>query len=107
MTELIKMVQAGVDIGGTGTRIIIHGEEGTLSTKTIPTALFNVVEQEQRSELLASYILSLIPEGTKLVSLGIGASGPVDTSSGIINNKDTLECFSFFPLVDELKNYSM
>ena len=103
MTELIKMVQAGVDIGGTGTRIIIQGEEGTLSTKTIPTALFNVVEQEQRSELLASYILSLIPEGTKLVSLGIGASGPVDTSSGIINNKDTLECFSFFPLVDELK----
>lgn len=74
------MVQAGVDIRKEpGTRIIIHGEEGTLSTKTIPTALFNVVEQEQRSELLASYILSLIPEGTKLDCLGIGASGPVDT----------------------------
>ncbi|WLI75256.1 ROK family protein [Kosakonia sp. H02] len=103
MTELINTVKAGVDLGGTGTRIIIQGESGTLNTKTIPTALFNNVEQNARSALLASHILALIPEGMKLVSLGIGASGPVDTTSGIINNKDTLECFSFFPLVSELQ----
>lgn len=99
MTNLVK---AGIDIGGTGTRIIIRGEDGTLNSKTIATAEFAGIEKSMRSDTLAAHVLSLIPEGMELESVGIGASGPVDTNLGIINNKDTLECFSFFPLVNEL-----
>lgn len=95
-------VKAGIDIGGTGTRIIIQAEAGTLNSKTIPTAEFANISKKERSAVLASHVLSLLPEGMQLGSLGIGASGPVDTSLGVINNKDTLECFSFFPLVNEL-----
>ncbi|WP_130834767.1 ROK family protein [[Erwinia] mediterraneensis] len=95
-------VKAGIDIGGTGTRIIIQAEAGTLNSKTIPTAEFANISKKERSAVLASHVLSLIPEGMQLGSLGIGASGPVDTTLGVINNKDTLECFSFFPLVNEL-----
>lgn len=95
-------VKAGIDIGGTGTRIIIQAEAGTLNSKTIPTAEFANISKKERSAVLASHVLSLLPESMQLGSLGIGASGPVDTSLGVINNKDTLECFSFFPLVNEL-----
>jgi len=96
------IVKAGIDIGGTGTRIIIHGSSGMLGSKTIATAEFANIVKEERSAALAGHVLSLIPQGMTLSTLGIGASGPVDTTSGIINNRDTLECFSFFPLVDEL-----
>lgn len=99
---MTRLLNAGVDIGGTGTRIIIQNDSGTLNSKTIATAEFARIGKAERSLALASHILSLIPAGMKLESLGIGASGPVDTNLGIINNKDTLECFSFFPLVDEL-----
>ncbi|MDU5835662.1 MAG: ROK family protein [Pantoea sp.] len=95
-------VKAGIDIGGTGTRIIIQGNAGTLNSKTLATAEFTGISKERRSEVLADHVLSLIPQGMTLASLGIGASGPVDTTAGVIHNKDTLECFSFFPLADEL-----
>lgn len=96
------VVKAGIDIGGTGTRIVIQGDAGTLNSKTIATAEFSGISKEERSAALAGHVISLIPPGMTLTSLGIGASGPVDTASGVINNKDTLECFSFFPLADEL-----
>ncbi|RPE01509.1 ROK family protein [Candidatus Pantoea deserta] len=95
-------VKAGIDIGGTGTRIIIQDSAGTLNSKTVATAEFAGISKERRSDALADHVLSLIPQGMTLASLGIGASGPVDTTSGVIYNKDTLECFSFFPLADEL-----
>lgn len=103
MSSPTIFAKAGIDLGGTGTRIIILGAEGILNTKTIPTAEFNRVDKQHRSAALAAHVASLIPDGVELVSLGIGASGPVDTTTGVINNKDTLECFSFFPLVDELR----
>ncbi|RBN25952.1 ROK family protein, partial [Klebsiella pneumoniae] len=96
-------IKAGIDIGGTGTRIILRDDKGTLDTRTIATAEFAAIDIHDRAGALASHVLSLVPAGRKLESLGIGASGPVDTTLGIINNRDTLECFSFFPLVDELK----
>lgn len=96
-------VKAGVDLGGTGTRIIIQGEGSTLASKTLPTSEFSRVEQGKRAALLAECVRALIPDGMRLSCLGIGASGPVDTQAGIIDNKDTLECFSHFPLVDELQ----
>ncbi len=103
MTGSKKYAKAGIDLGGTGTRIIIRGENETLNTKTIPTAEFSSIDKKCRAQALASHILALVPDGIELTSLGIGASGPVDTLSGVINNKDTLECFSFFPLVEALQ----
>ncbi|GGD16034.1 MULTISPECIES: ROK family protein [Franconibacter] len=105
MNPSTSTVTAGIDLGGTGTRIIIRGEEGTISTRTVPTVLFSNIEQSQRAGALASHVLELVPPGMTLVSLGIGASGPVDTDAGVITNKDTLECFSFFPLVEALRNH--
>lgn len=103
MNPSTTLVRAGIDLGGTGTRIIIRGESATISTRTLPTMLFSGIEQSQRAQALASHVRDLIPHGMTLASLGIGASGPVDTGAGIITNKDTLECFSFFPLADELR----
>lgn len=103
MSYSTSAVTAGIDLGGTGTRIVIRDESGTVNTRTLPTAQFSQLPQSQRSEALAFQVRDLIPAGMELVSLGIGASGPVDTDAGIITNKDTLACFSFFPLVDELR----
>ncbi|POP47634.1 glucokinase [Superficieibacter electus] len=103
MTGSSTLVRAGIDLGGTGTRIIITGKGGVINSITLATAEFCRVDQNERAKLLAFHVRALIPQGMELVSLGIGASGPVDTVSGIIKNKDTLECFSFFSLADELK----
>lgn len=105
MSHSTSTVTAGIDLGGTGTRIVIRDESGTVHTRTLPTAQFSQLPQSQRSEALAFQVRDLTPAGTELVSLGIGASGPVDNDAGIITNKDTLACFSFFPLVDELRQH--
>lgn len=49
MNPSTSTVTAGIDLGGTGTRIIIRGEEGTISTRTVPTVLFSNIEQSQRA----------------------------------------------------------
>lgn len=103
MNPSTSAVRAGVDLGGTGTRILIHGDSGIVSSRTLPTVLFSRIEQSQRAKALASHVRELIPPGMELVSLGIGASGPVDTEAGVITNQDTLACFSFFPLAQMLR----
>lgn len=97
-------VCAGLDIGGTGIRIVIMCEEAVLASTTIPTASFADLTVRQRVSTLAQHILGLLPYDTRLSGVGIGASGPVYTDSGVIDNPYTLPAFSGFSLTAELEN---
>jgi glucokinase len=97
-------VRAGVDLGGTGVRIVISSEGRELAYLTVPTASFGPLSPSERVAKLAGSIRELIPNGKRLLSLGIGASGPVNMQTGVVENDDTLPTFSHFPLVDELSN---
>jgi glucokinase len=84
-------VWAGVDIGGTGTRLVIMGEDGEyLGGSTVATATFN----SEPVARLAEAVGSLVPSDARLRGVGIGASGPVDLTTGVIDNPDTLPQFT-------------
>lgn len=92
-------VTVGVDLGGTGTRLVALAYSGTvgsaLSTSTRHDA------PAGSSQLIAD-LAALIHEvaaGAALAAVGIGASGPID-SRGIIRNDDTLPAYSHIPLAD-------
>jgi len=96
-------LRAGIDIGGTGTRIILLDGEQEVASETVPSAWFATLPQTLRARALVDKIDRLLPAGKALASLGIGASGPVNNSTEIIENNDTLACFSYYPLVAQLR----
>ncbi len=82
---------AGVDLGGTGTRVAVVNDEGeAIAGLTVPTSSFD----DRAIEQLADLVRALVPDGFGLSGLGIGASGPVDLATGEIRNPDTLPRFS-------------
>jgi glucokinase len=97
-------VRAGIDLGGTGVRLVILSEGCELARLIVPTAAFGPLTKSERVAKLVYSIQELTPRGKRLLSLGIGASGPVDLRTGIIENDHTLPAFSHFPLVDELSD---
>lgn len=103
MTKAAAFLRAGIDIGGTGTRIALLRDEHEVASESIPTAWFATLPQDRRAEALVDKICSLLPAESSLSSLGIGASGPVNNSTEIIENNDTLACFSYYPLVQQLR----
>ncbi|WP_336797680.1 ROK family protein [Erwinia aphidicola] len=96
-------LKAGIDIGGTGTRIIMLAGQREIASETVPTAWFATLPAWQRAGALADKVRQLVPAGQRLASLGIGASGPVNMRTEVIENQDTLACFSGFPLVAQLR----
>lgn len=95
-------VRAGVDIGGTGIRMVVLEDRLEIAALTLPTSSFERFDRSQRSLELARNLRALVPDDKVLLSLGIGASGPVDTVAGVIENPSTLPTFSSLPLVAEL-----
>ncbi len=91
-------------MGGTGTRIVLLDGAREVASDTVPTAWFSTLSQPLRARALVNKLGDLLPAGYALASLGIGASGPVNNQTGIIENSDTLACFSFFPLVAQLRD---
>lgn len=86
-------VTVGIDLGGTGTRIIALGPGGSvLREQTLPTA----TSARDAVAVLASGITTVAGSITP-AGIGIGASGPVDRD-GIIRNDDTLPAYSHIPL---------
>jgi len=80
----------GVDLGGTGVRVVVADEAGEAVTgSTVPTSTFDDDAVDRLTEL----IQDLVP-GARLLGVGIGASGPVDLTTGRINNPDTLPQFT-------------
>ena len=95
---------AGLDIGGTATRVVIWRDGASLATRIEPTASFAGGSIDERMDRLAGMIASLTPAGAVLAAIGIGASGPMDIARGIIQNPYTLPSFSGFPIASALES---
>ena len=94
---------AGIDVGGTGTRFVIRERGRVTGQLAIATADLAAGRRSERLSRLALSLASLVPRGSKLQGVGIGASGPVDIDRGVVNNPHTLAGFSGFPLVAGLQ----
>lgn len=103
MTTQTFPLRAGIDMGGTGTRIMLLNGEREVASETVPSAWFATLPQALRAKALVDKICQMLPPGYSLASLGIGASGPVNNQTEIIENNDTLACFSGYPLVAQLR----
>lgn len=93
----------GIDFGGTGTRIVVCEGELVRASKSLTTAELGTGEISGRVTRLSSLLTDLLPHGSGLKAIGIGATGPVDRTTGIIHNQDTLPWFSDFPLASMLE----
>jgi glucokinase len=90
-------VTVGIDLGGTGTRLVALGQAGVLRSRlTVPTRHQPAADPGQLITSLAAQIQDAA-RGARLDGVGIGASGPVDPE-GIIRNDATLPAYSHIPL---------
>ncbi|MBF4612958.1 ROK family protein [Curtobacterium sp. VKM Ac-1376] len=94
----------GIDLGGTGSRAIgMVGDEVAIAVD-VPTRELGAGSETERVERLARLVESVVPVGTELAAVGIGASGPVDVDAGVIHNQATLPWFTGFPVAGQLRN---
>jgi glucokinase len=96
-------VIGGVDLGGTGSRFVIQGPHGVIASATVATAELGAGNAGARLDRLAETVRGLLPHDTRLMAVGIGATGPVDRNTGIVHNRDTLPWFSYLPLTAGLR----
>jgi glucokinase len=96
-------MRVGIDIGGTGTRIVAIDHLGkVVSEIDTPTVDFAHRETPQaRIDLLVSKV-STVLNGSKATSIGIGVSGPIDLRNGLIDNLDTLPAFTGLKLAEPI-----
>ena len=88
-------VTIGIDLGGTGTRVIALDPEGTiLNQATTPTPA-RLLPARAVPGLIAT--ITSMAAGLRLRGVGIGASGPV-SPAGIITNPQTLPSYSGVPI---------
>ncbi len=99
----------GIDLGGTGTRIVLTDDAGTvLAHRSVPTA----TDPARAVDDLTATLIGVASEVTEapgtgpaqpmLCGVGIGASGPVD-ASGVVQNPATLPAFTGINLVGHLQ----
>ncbi len=80
----------GVDLGGTGTRIVVLGSGGeVIRQASAPTAVGDPGRAVQ--DLLGT--LAAMARGHDVAAAGIGASGPI-TADGVIDNAATLPAYT-------------
>ena len=90
-------VTVGIDLGGTGTRIVALDHAGLLCSRiSVPTRHDPAADVSQLISGLAALIQDAAG-GARLEAVGIGASGPVDRG-GVIRNDATLPGYSHIPL---------
>ncbi len=98
----------GIDLGGTGTRFARMDPEGTVLDRFVVATPHTGGAEEALTffrnafERLADGRLAARDQSA-LRAIGIGASGPID-SSGVIRNPDTLPAFSNFDLTPLLRD---
>jgi glucokinase len=95
-------IVAGIDLGGTGCRVVIQSDGTIIARTTALTAQLGEGSEAARVSRLADAVLALLPAGGSLTRVGFGASGPVDCVQGIVRNPATLPTFSGFPLAADL-----
>lgn len=81
----------GIDLGGTGVRIVVtRGGPHPVAERVVSTRSFD----NDPLVTLETEIRSLPAQVSPLAGIGIGASGPVELSTGVIRNQDTLPEFT-------------
>lgn len=86
----------GADLGGTGTRIVLSDESGTvLAHRSVPTSSDPTTAVQHLATALAE-----VADGP-VHGIGIGASGPID-AAGIVRNPATLPAYTGVDLVAAL-----
>lgn len=91
-------VRVGVDLGGTGTRIVLLGPDGEI----IDRVSFGTSAESTAAVPGLVSAIGVALAGRIPVSIGIGASGPVDRD-GVIRNPATLPGFSGADLTGALR----
>lgn len=96
----------GVDLGGTTTKLAFINTYGEIAHKwEIPTDKTdngkNIIINIAKS--IDQKLLELDVEKSKLIGIGMGAPGPVDTKTGVIYNAVNLGWNNYFPLRDRLE----
>jgi glucokinase len=91
------LVSIGVDLGGTGTRIVVLDADGTVRRATSRPTAAGIPPKRAAAELADS--IAATASGLPLRAVGIGASGPVD-QLGFIRNPNTLPAYSDVPITD-------
>ena len=95
--------RVGVDIGGTGSRVIGVVDYEVVAAVDVPSAELGAGTEADRVDRLAQLVERVVPSGADLAAVGIGASGPVDVAAGVVHNSATLPWFTGFPVVDQLR----
>jgi glucokinase len=95
--------RVGVDLGGTGTRVIGVVDDEVVAAVDVPSAELGAGTEAERIDRLAQLVERVVPAGSGLAAVGIGASGPVDVAAGVVRNSATLPWFTGFQVVDELR----
>jgi glucokinase len=95
--------RVGVDLGGTGTRVIGVVDDEVVAAVDVPSAELGAGTEAERIDRLAQLVERVVPAVSGLAAVGIGASGPVDVAAGVVHNSATLPWFTGFPVVDELR----
>lgn len=92
-------VTVGIDLGGTGTRLVALDHAGSVQSKLSTRTYHEPVTSVSRAiDDLAALIRDVTADAA-LEGVGIGASGPVN-SRGIIRNETTLPAYSHIPLTE-------
>jgi glucokinase len=96
-------MRVGIDIGGTGTRIVaIDHLDRVVSENDTPTVEFSHCETPQaRIDLMVSKV-STVLNGSNATSIGMGVSGPIDLRNGLIDNPDTLPAFTGLKIAEPI-----
>jgi len=91
-----RAITLGIDLGGTGTRIVAIDAGGSIRYEVSIATPRDVPPTEALADLVEQ--IRVASSETELLGVGIGASGPID-ADGVIRNDDTLPAFSHVPLV--------
>ncbi len=91
-------VRAGVDLGGTGSRVVVCDGPLILGEQVLASAQLGAGSIAERVERLATIVRDCTPPERRLAGVGIGASGPIAPDWSEITNADTLPWFSGFAL---------
>jgi glucokinase len=101
----MKEVIVGIDLGGTYVRVGVFELDGRLSL-----VLQQPIEAHLGGEVGVQRILSLVEQslkksGGRLTGIGMGATGPVDSKLGLIQNPYTLPGWVNVPILPPLKQH--
>ena len=92
----------GIDLGGTGIRLVCLVDGQAVGDVSFLTSELDEMTPGERIHRLAHKVRAIVPAVRSLARVGIGATGPVDVGTGVIDNRATLPQLSGFDLPGQL-----